>query len=207
MEETERRRCFEADIFRLMDRLYGRALRLTANAADAEDLVADTVAKAWAKLGELRDLQCFETWLFRILTNTFISAWRHRRGSGVDVAADSDEERESDEFSLFEQLHQPFLLWWGSPEHEFLNNALREDMEKALDSLPDEFRIAIVLIIVEGYTYAEAAELLEVPIGTVRSRLNRGRGLLQRALWEQAKEAGLKTEKEASRRLWQSNKS
>jgi RNA polymerase sigma factor (sigma-70 family) len=201
-EENERRRRFEVEVFRLMDRLYGRALRLTANPADAEDLVADAVSRAWAKLDELRDPQCFEAWLFRILTNVFISAWRQRGISESEVSAQAEDSRE---FSLFEQLHQPFLLWWGSPEHEFLNNLLREDLEKALDSLPDEFRVAVVLVMIEGYTYAEAAELLEVPIGTVRSRLNRGRGLLQRALWEQAKETGLEMDKSSKRNICQHN--
>ncbi len=199
MAEATKSRLFEAQVLRLTDRLYGRALRLTRNPADAEDLVADTVAKAWAKFEELRDVQCFETWIFRILTNAFLSAWRHHGALQVETREQPLDD--SEEFSLFERLHQPFLLWWSSPEQEFLNDLLREDMEKALDDLPDEFRLVVVLVMVQGYSYAEVAEMLRVPVGTVRSRLSRGRGLLQRALWKQAEDAGLKSEKEASRRL------
>ena len=198
MPESPDRQFFEAEIMRLTDKLYGTALRLTRRPADAEDLVADTIVRAWQKFMKLRDLHCFETWIFRILTNAFISEWRHRGASHVEAREpqpDADER-----FSLFEQLHQPFLLWWSSPEQEFLNDLLREDLETAVDNLPDEFRLVVVLVMVQGYSYAEAAELLCVPVGTVRSRLSRGRGLLQRALWKQAKEAGLKAEKQGATR-------
>jgi RNA polymerase sigma factor (sigma-70 family) len=199
------RQFFETEVLRLTDRLYGKALRLTRNPADAEDLVADTVAKAWNKLEELRDPQCFETWIFRILTNAFLSQWRLRGAPQFEGREEPQPRGDGEEFSLFEQLHQPFLLWWSSPEQEFLNDLLREDLEEALDRLPNEFRIVVVLVMVQGHSYAEVAEMLCVPVGTVRSRLSRGRSLLQRALWEQAKEAGLRTEKEASRRLCQRN--
>jgi RNA polymerase sigma-70 factor (ECF subfamily) len=185
------RHFFAAEVHRLTDRLFGTALRLTCNRADAEDLVADTVAKAWARLPELRDPQCFEAWIQRILSNTFVSQWRHRRAS-PEVTIEPDEEgEESDEFSLFEKLHQPFLLWWSNPEEMVTNKLMREDMERALDNLPDCFRVAVVLVDVQGYAYGEAAELLGVPVGTVRSRLSRARALLQRALWKHAQDAGL----------------
>jgi RNA polymerase sigma factor (sigma-70 family) len=205
MAKIPDRQFFEAEVLRLMDKLYGRALRLTRNPADAEDLVADAVAKGWNKRNELRDPQCFEAWIFRILTNAFLSAWRHRGPAKFEAREEPQAPGDGEKFSLFERLHQPFLLWWSSPEQEFLNDLLREDLEKALDDLPDEFRIVVVLVMVQGYSYTEAAGLLRLPVGTVRSRLSRGRGLLQRALWEQANEAGLKTEQEASRRLWQRN--
>lgn len=193
MVERADRQFFEVEVLRLMDKLYGTALRLTRNAADAEDLVAETVAKAWSELEKLRDRERFEPWIFRILNNAFISEWRsRRRRAEVEVAAEADSgNAEEGGFSLFEKLHQPFLMWWGTPEHEFLNRLLREDLEKALDSLPEAFRIVVVFVDVEGWSYAQVAEHLEVPVGTVRSRLNRGRGLLQRALWEHAQEAGL----------------
>jgi RNA polymerase sigma-70 factor, ECF subfamily len=185
------RSSFAAEIERVTDRLFGTALRLTRNREDAEDLVAETVVKAWAKFPELRDSQCFEAWIQRILTNTFVSDWRHRRASPEIAIEPSDDEDQGEPFSLFEKLHQPFLLWWSSPEESVVNNLLREDMEKALDSLPDVFRIAVVLVDVQGYSYAEAAEILNVPVGTVRSRLNRARAALQRSLWRHARDAGL----------------
>ena len=182
---------FAEKVERLTDRLYGTALRLTRNSDDAEDLVAETVAKAWAKLGGLSDPQSFDAWIQRILTNTFVSEWRHRRAS-PEVAMEPEPEDGGDEpFSLYEKLHQPFLLWWTTPEEEVIAKLLREDMDRALGALPDTFRIAIVLVDVEGYSYREAAELLGVPIGTVRSRLARARAQLQRALWQHGKDAGL----------------
>ncbi|MFZ5540549.1 MAG: RNA polymerase sigma factor [Pseudomonadota bacterium] len=183
------REFFAAEVERLADRLYGTALRLTRNADDAEELVAETVAKAWAKLAELRDRQCFEAWIQRILANTFLSDWRHRRACPEVALEDEDEDGEP--FSLFEKLHQPFLLWWTDPAESAIASLLRDDIERALDALPDAFRIAVVLVDVQGHSYAEAAGLLGVPIGTVRSRLARARTALQRALWQHARDAGL----------------
>jgi RNA polymerase sigma-70 factor (ECF subfamily) len=182
---------FAERIEQLGDRLYGTALRLARNSDDAEDLVAETVAKAWAKLGELSDPRSFDAWILRILSNTFVSEWRHRRAS-PEVAMETEPEDGADEpFSLYEKLHQPFLLWWTTPEEEVIAKLLREDLDRALDALPDAFRIAIVLVDVQGCSYGEAAELLGVPIGTVRSRLARARAQLQRALWQHGKDAGL----------------
>lgn len=183
---------FAAEVERVADRLYGTALRLTRDRDDAEDLVAETVAKAWAKFPELRDRRCLDAWIQRILATTFVSRWRHRRAS-PEVAIEPGEERDEEgkPFSLFDTLHQPFLLWWSSPEETVLAKLLGEDIERALDSLPDAFRMAVVLVDVQEHSYAEAAELLGVPVGTVRSRLARARGLLQRSLWQHARDAGL----------------
>lgn len=189
--DEERRRWFTLQVEALTDRLYGTALRLTRNAEDAEDLVADTVVKAWARLAELRDRQAFEAWIRRILNNTFVSEWRHRRASPEVALAAPCESGEDDAFSLFEKLHQPFLLWWGNPEESAIVNLLRKDLDQALDALPDAYRVVVVLVDVQGYSYPEAAEVLGVPIGTVRSRLSRARSQLQRALWRHAQEAGL----------------
>jgi RNA polymerase sigma-70 factor (ECF subfamily) len=185
------RRWFALQVERLTDRLYGTALRLTRNADDAEDLVAETVVKAWAKLGELRDRQAFEAWIQRILNNTFVSAWRRRRASPEIAQVTACEDGEDESFSLFEKLHQPFLLWWGNPEESAITNLLRADLERALDALPDAHRVVVVLVDVQGYSYPEAADVLGVPVGTVRSRLNRARAQLQRTLWQHAQEAGL----------------
>jgi len=180
---------FCGEIGRLTNRLYGTALRLTRNTAQAEDLVSETVVKAWASLGQLTDRACFEKWILRILANTFISGWRRAREEPVGTL--TEEEDEEDGFSLFDRLHQPFLLWWGNPEQELINKLLREDLDRALNALPDCYRTVVVLVDMEGYSYAEVASVLEVPVGTVRSRLNRARASLQRALWNQARAAGL----------------
>ena len=188
------RELFEQEVERLADRLYGTALRLARNPDDAEDVVAEAVGRAWSRLGELRDPAQLEGWLFRILNTTFISLWRRRRcRQDRETALDpADEDADAEpRFSLFEQLHQPFLLWWGTPEDHLLNGLLREDIQQALDGLPDAFRVIVVLVEVEGHTYREVSEMMDVPLGTVRSRLNRGRALLQESLWERAREAGL----------------
>jgi RNA polymerase sigma-70 factor (ECF subfamily) len=186
-DNVDDRTFFRAEIERLTDRLYGVALRLTGNPAAAEDLVSEAVLKAWRNLGQLKDRRSFPKWALQILANTFISDYRKTCQQPTIAIEDDGEER----FSLFEQLHQPFLLWWSNPERELINKLLREDVERALDHLPDGFRAVVVMVEIEGCSYAEVAAMLDIPIGTVRSRLNRARSMLQRALWRQAREAGL----------------
>jgi RNA polymerase sigma-70 factor (ECF subfamily) len=96
-------------------------------------------------------------------------------------------------FSIFERLHQPFLLWFANPEQEFLDKLLREDLDRALAALPEHYRVVVVLADIEGLKYGEIAETLDVPIGTVRSRLARARCALQRMLWKVARDHGLQT--------------
>jgi RNA polymerase sigma-70 factor (ECF subfamily) len=176
---------FEQEITGLLDRLYGAALRLAKNRADAEDLVAETVTKAWANLHTLHDRLCFRGWLFRILTNTFLSECRKTETTSLEALAEAQGETDEEPaFSLFDQLHQPFLLWWSNPEQEFLNKVLREDLQKAVDALPEVFRLPVILSDLQGLSYHEIATALGVPIGTVRSRLTRGRAQLQKALWQ-----------------------
>lgn len=183
---------FESEVLRLLPDLFGAALRLAKNRADAEDLVADAVAKAWMNLGSLREPASFRGWVFRILTNDFISRCRARSAQGVPEPL---EEREEEAFSLFEKLHPPILLWWSNPEEEFLNKLLREDLERAVDALPEPYRIVVVLADVQGFSYKEIAETLDLPLGTVRSRLARARARLQEALWSHAADQGLRQAK------------
>jgi RNA polymerase sigma-70 factor, ECF subfamily len=171
----------------LLPELYGTAVRLCRDCTNGEDLVADAVAKAWEALPSLRDPDAFRGWLFRILTNTFVSKYRAERISS-EVPVDPNEE----EFSLFEQLHQPILLWWGNPEQDFLNGLLREDLVRAIDELAEPFRTVVVLVDAHGMAYQEVAAALDVPVGTVRSRLARGRSALEKALWDNALDAGLR---------------
>jgi RNA polymerase sigma-70 factor, ECF subfamily len=182
------REWFAGVIVALLPDLFSTALRLTRNRADAEDLVADTVARGWSHLHELTDRSRLRGWLFRILTNAFLSARRTDARRGVHESLDDETE---DGFSLFEQLHAPVLLWWGTPERAFLDKLLQEDLTRAVDALPEPFRLVVVLADMNGCTYQEIAETLAVPIGTVRSRLARARALLQKALWTHARDAGL----------------
>jgi len=183
----------ETQIGVLLERLYGTALRLTRNPADAEDLVADTVVKVLANLHGLQDRATFHGWVFRILYNTFNSNCRARLARPEDSfsSLNGSGSGADDRFWLFDNLHQPFLLWWGNHEQQFLDQLEVEDLCKAVDALPDNFRIVVVLSDIEGFSYQEIAETLAVPVGTVRSRLARGRSLLQKALWDYAQDAGL----------------
>lgn len=183
---------FERQAIGLLGALYGAALRLAKNRADAEDLVAEALAKAWENLASLQDRGCFRGWIFRILANTFMSERRKRGTESIEALTEGCAEDENEQpFSIFERLHRPFLLWWGNPEQDFVNKLLREDLEKALDALPEVFRVVVVLHDLEGFTYQEIAAMLDTPIGTVRSRLSRGRSSLQKTLWEQARDHGL----------------
>jgi RNA polymerase sigma-70 factor, ECF subfamily len=187
LDPAEDRRWFEEVTLEALPELLGLARRLTRNREDAEDLAAETITRAWLHRATLRDRDRFSGWIVRILTNLFLSQRRSEAShphESLEVEGD---------FSLFERLHQPFLLWWGTPEQEFLDRLLREDLLRAIDALPEHFRIVVVLADIEGFPYGEIAESLAVPLGTVRSRLARGRALLQRALWEHACDSGLRS--------------
>lgn len=181
----------EQAIVGMLDMLYSTAIRLTRNPADAEDLVAESVAKALANLDSLRDPNCLRGWVFRVLHNTHTSMCR-KRSTRREVSWNDADDSEEGDFWLFEHLHQPFLLWWSNPEQAFLDNVLHEDIVRALEKLPENYRLVVIMADVDELTYEEIAEALEMPVGTVRSRLSRGRSMLQKTLWQQAKEAGLR---------------
>lgn len=179
-----------------MDSLYALALRLTRNSADAEDLVAESVTKAWSAIGSLDERAHFKPWMFRILHNGFISDYRKKAVRPQEVAFEelSAGAEDKDVEPLLLQQSDDFLSWWANPEREFVNRLLGEDILRAIEQLPEAFRIVVVLINLEGLSYDEAAQVLDVSPGTIRSRMNRGRTLLQKALWEHARDAGLITE-------------
>lgn len=186
--EAEDRTWFAGEVESLLPELYGASLRLCRDRTDAEDLVAEALTKAWQKLSSLQQRARFRAWIFQILTNTYISQYRarSRRPDVEGFGADADD------FSLFERLHQPILLWWGNPEQDFLNGLLRDDLAAAFDRIPERYRTVVVLVDVRELAYRDVAGMLDIPVGTVRSRLARGRGLLQRELWENARDAGLR---------------
>jgi RNA polymerase sigma-70 factor, ECF subfamily len=194
-DPTHGRDRFTGHIEANTDALYAVAFRLTRNGADAEDLVAESVAKAWTAFHLLADESRFRPWIFRILNNCFVSGYRKKLARPVEVSRDdcaADAEADGQEIaSLLIEQPDDFLLWWANPEREFANRILREDIIQAIESLPDSFRDTVLLVSVEDLTYDEAAEVLGVSPGTVRSRMNRGRTLLQKALWQHARDAGL----------------
>lgn len=188
MTEDDLKTCFSREIEEIMDALYGTALRLTRAGADAEDLVAEAVSKAWAAIGTLEDWQKFRPWIFRILHNCFIS--KYRRDAARPARTPLDENDDEALTTLLNDQPDEFLVWWANPERQFFNNMLGSAIMAAINDLPDAFRMTIILVNVEGLTYDEAAEALGVPPGTIRSRMKRGRTMLQKALWVQARDAG-----------------
>jgi len=184
---------FTAGVEANMNALYSVALRLTRNSADAQDLVAEAVTRAWAAIETLADRSLFRPWVFRILRNCFISERRRRAVRPVESSyhALHDGDGEADVASLLIEESDEFLDWWANPERRAGNDLLGEQIMAAIGSLPEAFQGAILLVNVDGLTYDEAAEVLGVPPGTVRSRMKRGRTLLQKALWQQANDAGL----------------
>jgi RNA polymerase sigma-70 factor (ECF subfamily) len=182
---------FEAEVMAILGRLHGVARRLTRHDADAEDLVSETICRAWRSCESLEDEGAFRGWIFRILNNTFISDQRRRRARPQFESFEESFEEDSPPFSVFDQLHQPFLLWFSNPEQAFVDRLLRDDLDRALAALPDHYRLVVILSDLEELRYAEIAEALGIPIGTVRSRLARARSALQKTLWRQAQERGL----------------
>lgn len=195
-ERTELKQYFSRCVEEYMGQLYVMARRLTGNPTDAEDLVADCVTRAWSAITSLEDRERFRPWVFRILHNCFISNYRRKSvrpdETSFDENASGGEGQEI--VSLLVKQPDDFLFWWGNPEREFINHLLGEDIIAAIHSLPEAFRMTVLLINLEGFSYDEAAEILGVPPGTVRSRMKRGRTLLQKALWEQARETGIVSE-------------
>jgi len=192
-ERETARRQFSQAVEAQIDALYGLALRLVRNEADAEDLVAEAVTKAWSAIDTLEDPSRFRPWIFRILRNQFISDYRKGsvRPRTVPIDEPDEDSGDGDVVSLLNSQSDEFLRWWADPETEVANKLLGEQIMAAIDELPECYREAIVLVNVEGLGYDEAAEVLGVPTGTIRSRMKRGRTLLQKALWTQARDAGL----------------
>jgi RNA polymerase sigma-70 factor, ECF subfamily len=182
---------FESEVLAILGRLNGVARRLTRNDADAEDLVAESIARAWRARGSLTQTGAFRGWMFRILHNTFISERRRAMARPHFEPLIEGEYDDQHPFSIFERLHQPFLLWFDNPEQEFLDKLMRDDLERALAGLPEHYRIVVILADLEELTYGEIADTLQIPIGTVRSRLARARGALQETLWGLARDRGL----------------
>ena len=182
---------FETRVLAILGPLHGVARRLTRNEADAEDLVAESVTRAWRGRASLTDAGAFRAWMFRILSNTFISERRKMLARPREELLVDESRDAADTFSIFERLQQRSAQSSANPEQEFLDKLLREDLVRALAALPEHHRVVVVLADVEGLTYGEIADALDVPVGTVRSRLARARCALQRTLWAVARDRGL----------------
>ena len=170
-----------------MPALYSAALRMTHNPADAEDLVQETYLKAYRSFGSFAEGTNLKAWLYRILTNTYINAYRAKQRRPVESDLDDVED-----LYLYRRLGSLEQLAVSRSAEEQLMDVFSEgEVRAALDELPDNFRMAVYMADVEGFSYKEIAEILDIPIGTVMSRLHRGRKAMQKALYEFAVESGL----------------
>ena len=169
----------------LLPNLYAAALRMTRDPTDAEDLVQDTYLRAFRGFSGFAEGTNLKAWLYRILTNSFINTYRKKQRQPQTVEGPDD----MDEWYLFDKLGGRSVEL--SAETEVLDRIPDEAVKGALESLPENFRLPVLLADVEGFSYKEIAEIMDTPIGTVMSRLHRGRKALQKALWDTAKERGL----------------
>lgn len=177
---------FEDQIKPLLDALYRTALRMSKNTADAEDLVQDTCLKAYRYFDRFEDGSNLRAWVFKILTNLFINRYRKESKAAKQVSYD-----DIAEYQLFGQLVNTGMApQSGNPERDLFDSVLGKDIDRAIGQLPEDFRLVVVMAFVEGLAYEEIAEAIGVPMGTVKSRLFRGRKLLQKSLVQYAITSG-----------------
>jgi RNA polymerase sigma-70 factor, ECF subfamily len=183
LSDAERLQRFEAEVLPHLDRLYSAALRYTRDPTDAEDLVQESVAKAYRSFHQYRPGTNLKAWLYRILHTTYISMYRKAQRRPQETL-----QEELDDYSFYDEIARS-----GGPsaEREVLASFTAEEVKEALAELPESFRLAVYLADVEGFAYKEIAEIMDTPVGTVMSRLHRGRKALQKALSGYARARGL----------------
>jgi RNA polymerase sigma-70 factor (ECF subfamily) len=183
-ENPRLRERFERDVLPLLPSLYGAAMRMTRNRSDAEDLVQETYLRAYRGFAGFQEGTNLKAWLYRILTNSYINIYRKKQREPQIVDGPED----VDEWYLYDRLGGRSVE--DSAETTVLDTIPDQAVKDAVESLPERFRLPVLLADVEGFSYKEIAEIMGTPIGTVMSRLHRGRKALEKALWETAKERG-----------------
>jgi RNA polymerase sigma-70 factor (ECF subfamily) len=178
---------FTSDAMQYAPQLFSTALRMTRSRSNAEDLVQETYIKGWRSFHTFQEGTNLRAWLFRIMTNTYINKYNAQKRKGTEVELDDVEE-----LFLYKRLgsiDQSQLS--SSAEDQMLELFTDDEVKSALEDLPEDFRIPVLLSDVDGFSYKEISEMLEIPIGTVMSRLHRGRKAMQKMLYEYARERGL----------------
>lgn len=181
-EEVKKQEDFEEEIIPHLDALYNFALRLTSDPNDAEDLVQDTIVKAFRFFSSYEKGTNAKAWLFRILKNSYINNYRKQSKQPNQV--------DYDEVSTFYETIRAERTDTSDLEDRMFRELIDDDISNALEELPEDFRTVVLLCDVEGFTYEEIANMLDVPIGTIRSRLHRGRNLLKAELMDYAQKRG-----------------
>ena len=182
-DSLTRRKEYEAEALPHMDALYRTALRMTKNESDAQDLVQEALIKAYRNWDKFESGSNCRAWLFKIMTNIFINDYRSKSRAPVSVNVD-----DIDDNYLYGQLAQ-----FGpseNPERQLFAKIFDDDVKKAIEELPDDFRMVVVLSFLEGFSYQEIADIADLQLGTVKSRLHRGRKLLQKQLYDYAVKNG-----------------
>ena len=184
MSEQEQ---FTADAMQYAPQLFSTALRMTRNRSDAEDLVQETYIKGWRSFHTFQEGTNLRAWLFRIMTNTYINKYNAQQRKPTETELDDVEE-----LFLYKRLGSIDQSQLSSSAADQLLELFTDDeVKNALEELPDDFRIPVLLSDVDGFSYKEISKMLEIPIGTVMSRLHRGRKAMQKMLYEYAKKRGL----------------
>lgn len=184
LETAGLRERFERDVVPLLSGLYAAALRLTRNPTDAQDLLQETALRAYRGFEGFREGSNLRAWLHRILLNAYINAYRKKQRE-----PHTEPEEDHPDWSLYERLGERAAA--PSAEREVIDRLPDDDVRAALEALPEGFREAVLLADVQGFSYREIAEILDIPVGTVMSRLHRGRKSLEKALYETVRRRGL----------------
>jgi RNA polymerase sigma-70 factor, ECF subfamily len=181
---------FESYLTPILTAVYGTALHLTRHRDDAEDLVQEAALQAFRAFDSFQEGTNFKAWFFRILTNLFINAYRKRqRAPGVDTLSESDD---APALYLFKRTREIGLhARTPDPAAVVIERLEAEEVSRAIAALPEDYRLVSALYFMEEFSYQEIAEIVGCPVGTVRSRLHRGRRMLQRALWHIAEQQGI----------------
>jgi RNA polymerase sigma-70 factor (ECF subfamily) len=186
---------FEKEALKYMDELFASAMRMTRQREAAEDLLSEVYTKAWKAFNQFQPGTNLRAWLYKILTNTYINHYRHDQREPLKVELDRPSDPDTGAGGdLYDKILGASKSPFENPDLALANRILDQDLKKSIDRLPDEFRLAVILSDVQNFSYQEIADILEIPIGTVRSRIWRGRRLLQHVLWKQAVEAGIVSE-------------